>query len=158
MKTKKELEIIKKYLDNCKLMQVSTSKKNKPRIFNCWFSYDKDFNFYYISPSDAEHSKIISENPEVAFSIVSPEISKVGVGKDVQGLMLNGKASRVNGKELIPAYLNFLKKYPNVKEYIKLIGKNIKMSGTKIYKIIPEDGIWFDQINFENSPKRKLKF
>ncbi len=154
----KEKEIIKKYLRECKLMQVATSEDNMPRIFNCWFSYDDKFNFYYISPHTAKHSKAIKKHPYVAASIVSPNISQVGVGKDVQGLMFEGQAFLVEGKELIKAYMNFLKKHPNLSQYVKLINNKVEIKSTKIYKIIPNKGIWFDQINFEDEPRRKIKF
>ncbi|GBE20123.1 MAG TPA: hypothetical protein ENG87_03715 [Candidatus Pacearchaeota archaeon] len=138
-------------------MQVSTSQNNKPRIFNCWFSYDKNFNFYYISPSTSKHSKEIINNPSVAVSIVNPKMSK-GVGQDVQGLMLEGTAKQVKGKELLIAYMNFLKKYPKVSQYIKFVNKKVKMKDTKIYKITPKQGIWYDEINFEDYPRRKIEF
>ncbi len=154
---KKVLDIVKKYLNECKLMQVSTSQNNQPEIFNCWFSYDKNFNFYFISPSSARHSKQIIKNSNVAVSIVSPKMNK-GVGQDVQGLMLKGVAHQIKGKGLIFAYLNFLKKYPPVKEYIKIINKKVEMGTTKMYQITPKEGIWYDEINFEKYPRKKIKF
>jgi len=157
MGKKRVLEIIKKYLNECKLMQVSTSRNNKPRIFNCWFSYDKDFNFYYISPSSAKHSKDIAKNPNVAVSIVSPKINK-GVGQEVQGLMFEGTAKQVKGEELLSAYMNLFKRYPKVSQYIKLVNKKVKMKDTKIYKITPKEGIWYDEVNFEDYPRRRIVF
>jgi uncharacterized protein YhbP (UPF0306 family) len=157
IKNKKVLDIIRRYLKECKLMQVSISANNKPRIFNCWFSYDNNWNFYYISPSTAKHSRELLKNPYVGVSIVSPKISELGVGPNIQGLMFEGVARQVKGKELISAYWNFLAKYPKVAKYIKLIKKKIKMGETKIYKITPKKMIWFDNINFKN-PKQNVNF
>lgn len=150
-------EILKKYLKGCKLMQISSLQNNQPKIVHCWFSYDKEFNFYYISPHNSEHSKNIIKNPKVAVSIVNSKMNK-GVGQTVQGLMFAGVAEQVKGKELLKAYLNFLKRYPKVSEYIKLINKKVKISSTRIYKIVPKEGIWYDEINFEDYPRRKIKF
>jgi len=159
MKNTKTLEIIKKYLEKCKLMQVATSKNNKPSIFNCWFSYDKSFNFYYISPQTAQHSKNLIKNVNVGISITSPKMSDKGVGPKIQGLMLEGTVKQVKEKELLIAYLNFFKKYPNIKKYIQLVNKKVQLKNTKIYKFTPTKGIWFDQINFEKgNEKQEIKF
>lgn len=157
MSKKDVLNIVKRHLDKCKLMQVSTCQNNKPRIFNCWFSYDKDFNFYYISESSAKHSKDIAKNSNVAVSIIHPKMNN-GVGQDVQGLMFEGIAKQAKGKDLFVGYMNFLKKYPKVSQYIKLVNKKIKMKDTKIYKINAKKGIWYDEVNFENYPRQEIKF
>ena len=143
--------IIRGYLDNCKLMNVSTLHNGKPRMFICWFSVDNDFNFYFISPQDSIYVGDIEKDSSVALSIVNSEISEFGVGKNgLQGLMVEGNCERLRGVDLVEGYVNFLKKYPKVKEYIKMIGDSeIKMGNTKIYRIVPRVGVWFDQVNFK---------
>ncbi|MFC1754121.1 hypothetical protein ACFL96_12145 [Thermoproteota archaeon] len=59
---------------------------------------------------------------------------------------------------MVPAYLNFLKRYPKVKEYIKLIRKKVRMQSSKIYKIVPKECIWFDDVNFEDDPRQRFRF
>ena len=112
MNNKKTSNIVRSYLDRCKLMHVSSLHAGKPRSFVGWFSVDKDFNFYFISPQDSTHIKDIEENSSVSLSDVSSEISEFGVGKDgLQGLMIQGNCERLKGVSLVKGYLNFLKNH-----------------------------------------------
>lgn len=153
-------KIIFEYLKSCKLMHVSTLHEGRPRSFVCWFSVDKDFNFYFVSPQDAVHSLDIDKNSNVSFSIVNPNVSGLGVsgsGK-FQGLMIDGKCERVRGVSSIRGALSFLKKFPAAKEFIKMAGSSeVKLGNTKVYKIKPESGVWFDQVNFKED-KVELEF
>lgn len=136
-------------------MQVSVCEKNKPSIFNCWFSYDNKFNFYFISPDYTEHSKMIKNNSNVAISIVDMKLNKE-FGQDVIGLAFKGKAKQPKGKELLLAYFNFVKRYPKVKAYIKyLSNKKLDLSQTKIYKIETDKLVLYDEVHFEDGKERQ---
>ncbi len=146
-------KIIREYLDGCKLMSVSTLHNGRPRAFVGWFSVDKDFNFYFISSQKSVHIGDIEKEKSVSLSVVNSEISELGVGKKgMQGLMVEGDCERVRGVALVKGALNFLKKHPNGKEYIKMIGdEKVELGNSKIYQIVPRRGVWFDQVNFEDA-------
>ena len=148
-------DILSNYLKNCRLMQVAVSNGKNPSIFNCWFSYDNKFNFYFISPEYTNHSKILKNNPNVAISITDMQLNKE-FGQDVLGVSFKGKAKQPRGKELLFAYVNFLKRYPKVKAYIKYISdKKLDLSLTKIYKIETNKLILYDEIDFGEGEERQ---
>ena len=153
MVKKETKEIILEYLNNCKLMSVSTLHNGQPRSFVGWFSVDKDFNFYFISSQKAVHIEDIEKDSSVSLSVVDSKVGEYGVGKSgLQGLMIEGDCERVWGMDLIKGALNFLKKFPNGKEYIKMIGDSkVELGSSKLYRIVPRSGVWFDQINFEDA-------
>ena len=148
-------KIVFNYLKSCRLMQVAVTDGDNPSIFNCWFSYDDQFNFYFISPEDANHSQILNNNPNVAISITDMQLNKE-FGQDVVGISFVGKAKQPKGKELLSAYVNFLKRYPKVGMYIKYISNNkLDLSLTKIYKIETDKLILYDEIDFEEGEERQ---
>lgn len=152
---KKIKSILANYLKNCKLMQVAVSDGGNPSIFNCWFSYDNKLNFYFISPDYANHSKILKKNPNVAIAITDTKLNNE-FGKDVIGVSFKGKAKQPEGKELLSAYFNFLKRYPKVGTYIKyLSNKKVDLSLTKIYKIETNKLILYDEVDFEEGEERQ---
>lgn len=147
--------ILSNYLKNCRLMQVAVSGGENPSIFNCWFSYDDKFNFYFISPDYSNHSKILKDNPNVAISITDTKLNNE-FGKDVIGVSFKGKAKQPKGKELLSAYANFLRRYPKVGAYIKYISKSkLDLSLTKIYKIETDKLILYDEIDFKEGEEKQ---
>jgi len=154
-KIEKIKSILSNYLKNCGLMQVAVSDGKNPGIFNCWFSYDNKFNFYFLSPESTNHSKILKNNSNVAISITDTKLNKE-FGQDVLGISFKGKAKQPKGKELLFAYVNFLKRYPKVKAYIKYLSdKKLDLSLTKIYKIETTKLILYDEIHFEEGEERQ---
>ncbi|MEK6833737.1 MAG: pyridoxamine 5'-phosphate oxidase family protein [Nanoarchaeota archaeon] len=156
---KENIEKIKKilynYLKNCKLMQVAVSDGKNPSIFNCWFSYDDKYNFYFISPDYSIHSKIIKNNPNVAIAITDTKFN-TEFGNDVVGVSFKGRAKQPKGKELLTAYSNFLRRYPKVGTYIKYISnKKLDLSLTKIYKIETDKLILYDEVDFKEGEERQ---
>ncbi len=136
-------------------MQVAVTDGENPSIFNCWFSYDNKFNFYFISPEDAKHSQMIKNNPNVAISIVDTQFN-TEFGQDVVGISFKGKAKQPKGKELLYAYANFLKRYPKVGTYIKYVSnKKLDLSLTKLYKIETNKLILYDEVDFKEGEERQ---
>lgn len=156
----KARRIILDYLKGCKLMSVSTLHEGSPRSFVCWFSFDEDFNFYFISSKDSVHVGDVEKYSRVSLSVVSPEVSSLGVSGDgkFQGLMIEGVCERVRGLGLAKGALNFLKKFPAASDYVKMVGgSKVELGKTKIYRIVAKKGVWFDQVNFEEE-KVELEF
>lgn len=148
-------EILFNYLKNCRLMQVAVSEGKNPHIFNCWFSYDDRFNFYFISPDYSVHSKILKKNQNVAIAITDTNLNNE-FGKDVIGVSFKGKAKQPKGNELLSVYSNFLRRYPKVGAYIKYISdKKLDLSLTKIYKIETDKLILYDEVDFKEGEERQ---
>ena len=60
------------------------------------YTYDKDFNIYFLSAIDSRHAEDIIANPNVSFSVFD---SRQPVGES-DAIQAEGKASLVEGKEL----------------------------------------------------------
>jgi uncharacterized protein YhbP (UPF0306 family) len=63
-------ESILEILDSTELWSMATvTPENRSHINTAYFSYDRDFNFYFITSPHTEHGKNISSNPIVAVTI-----------------------------------------------------------------------------------------
>ena len=73
MENKKKVD---KMLQENLYMTISVaSKSGEPWIANLYYVYDKDYNFYWYSPKDSDHSQRIKENPSVALAIFNSTAS-----------------------------------------------------------------------------------
>ena len=96
---------------------------------------------------------------EVNIEDAMRDVRRALLEADVNFKVARDFVKQVKEKELLIAYLNFFKKYPNIKKYIQLVNKKVQLKNTKIYKFAPTKGIWFDQINFEKgNEKQEIKF
>jgi hypothetical protein len=113
---------------------------------NC--AYDDDFNFYWKSPVDCQHSKNIVTNGKIFFVLFD---SRVPIDNGL-GIYFKGKAIQLEednideiqkGNNLIAA---------KVGKIGSLAMRFIKTSPRHVYKAVPDD-IWINTIkivNFEN--------
>ena len=113
---------------------------------NC--AYDEDFNFYWKSPVDCQHSKNIRDNGKVFFVLFD---SSAPVGQGV-GIYFKGAALQIEednieeiqkGSDLIAT---------RVGKIGSLAMKFIKFNPRRVYKVTPNK-IWINTIrivNFEN--------
>lgn len=148
-------KLIADYLREAKLMQVATSKNNKPWVATVWYVHDEDWNLYFISRHNRRHSFDLKENPNVAGTIVK---SHKTLGVKVRGIQFEGKALKVSITELPDAFNLFVKRYPKAKVHINSVNDTIKnITGTCIYKIIPLRIVLFDEVNFPDNPRQELK-
>jgi nitroimidazol reductase NimA-like FMN-containing flavoprotein (pyridoxamine 5'-phosphate oxidase superfamily) len=84
-------------LDHNRYMVLATSTKaGRPWAAPVFFTFDKDYNFYFLSAIDSRHAKDIAENPFVSVVIYDSN-SPIGISQSVQ---IEGKASFVQEKEL----------------------------------------------------------
>ncbi len=45
----KILSLAKEFIQKGKLMQVATTNNNQPWVISCWYTFDDNLNFYFIS-------------------------------------------------------------------------------------------------------------
>jgi len=84
--------LIFEYLKTQKLMSVATYGAT-PWIANLYYVHDKDLNLYFLSKAWREHSKAITENPEVSVAITD---SHQPIYKPQKGIQLYGTAEKVS--------------------------------------------------------------
>lgn len=143
------LQILKK----AKLMQLATSVKNQPRVSNVWFGFDKRLNLYFMSGKDILHSKELKKNPKVAGSVA---VQKFAVpGKAVMGITFQGKCREIPKSQAREAYRFYLRSPGKTMIPLKeiLSGK----SRRRLYKVVPEVYMLFDEIDFPEQPRHTLR-
>ncbi|MBI2436731.1 MAG: pyridoxamine 5'-phosphate oxidase family protein [Candidatus Magasanikbacteria bacterium] len=151
----KVLKYVNEYLEKGKLMQLATVKDKQPWIINCWYTYDANLNFYFISGQTARHIKELKNNEKVACSI-TPHYTLEKLGQKVQGLMFEGIAEEVSGFSLTEVFNNFIAKWKLATKHINLDRIKKGGAGSKLYKIKATKIVWFDEINFPDNPRQEI--
>ena len=140
----KAKDYIKKYLKEPKLMQLATTKDDKPWICSVYFVVDEDSNIYWLSETHRRHSKEIEENSNVAVSMA------IKTDLPVIGLQAEGKAMRVSNLNTIRKVMTrYVKKYGLGKDFYKRAVKGINKH--KVYKMTVKKYSLFDEVDFPKS-------
>lgn len=146
-------ELVKKYLDEAKLMQLATSLGNKPWVCSVWFAADKDLNIYWLSSTNRRHSKEILKNSNVAGAIVLPHAPD-----DLpRGIQFSGEAKVLEDKNEIKKVISIYSGRIFSKEKISEFMSNEEKSH-KFYKIKPKQFVLFDAVNFPENSRQELNF
>src|SRR3989344_3203965 len=146
--------LIGDYLADAKMMCLATSKNNKPWACAVWYVHDEDWNLYFISKKSRRHSIELTENQNIAGTIVVPHLK--GSGEKVRGLQFEGTARACKLTELMKAHKLYMNKYELAEDIPKLELLKLSLSYT-YYKIIPSTIVLFDEINFPDAPRQELK-
>lgn len=136
-------KIIHKYLTECNLMQLATTRDNQPWICNVWFAADNDMHIYWFSADHRRHSQEVQQNPKIAATIVMPYSSQ----EIPSGMQLQGRSEMLTDKkEIKKAEILFKKKKFNIQDIIK----SMKEEGNTyhFYKITPTIIAVFDTVYF----------
>ena len=143
--------LIKKYLEEAKLMQLATSLGDKPWVCSVWFAADKDLNIYWFSSTNRRHSKEVLKNPNVAGAIVLPHTPD----DPPRGIQFSGVANVLeDGKEIekvISIYSKRIFPKGKISEFM-----NNKEKPHKFYKIKPKQYVLFDAVNFPKNSRQEL--
>jgi len=120
-----------------------SSQKGKPWIANLYYVYDKDYNFYWYSPKDSQHSTYIRENPQVAISIFDSQ----AIGDDIDAVYIQAKAYEITAKKEIlkgcfcyaskMLQTKFIGKKEEVQKFIKQYRDFQGISALRMYKAVP---------------------
>lgn len=142
--------LIKKYLQEPKVMQLATAEDGQPWACTVHFAADKDFNLYWISLPGRRHSKEIAKNKKAAATvpIKFPNHPVVGVS-------FEGDAQIVSLDDLETAADAYNKRFGLSDTFRKKL-----LEGTaeeKLYKLKPRLVVLFDQINFPDNPRQEWK-
>jgi uncharacterized protein YhbP (UPF0306 family) len=92
-------ELIEKYLQEVKVMQLATTADNQPWACNVHFVVDDELNLYWISKSSRRHSQEIAKNKKVSavVAIKFPEHPVVGIS-------VEGDAETVSSADALDLY------------------------------------------------------
>ncbi len=146
-------KLVVQYLEEAKLMQIATTKNNKPWVATVWYAHDEKLNLYFISRKTIRHSIELKENPNVAGAIVKSHV--IGSGEKVRGLQFEGVAEECFGKDLEKALELYMNKYSTA-EKIPLEELQDPNFIATFYIIHPRMFVLFDEINFPDEPRQQL--
>ncbi|EKD64967.1 MAG: hypothetical protein ACD_50C00231G0011 [uncultured bacterium] len=145
-------KLIEEYIEKAKLMQVATSRNNRPWACSVYFAYDDKWNLYWISLSSARHSKEIEKNKKVAGTIVLPHKH----GDEVRGLQFEGVAKVLKSKNEISSAMEYYAKRFGVSgKRVKAIIENT--DGHLCYVVRPKSFVLFDTLNYPNDSRQEYK-
>ena len=145
-------ELVRKYLVEAKMMQLSTAVGNQPWVCNVWFAADNDFNIYWFSSVDRRHSEEVRKNPKVAAAICLPQTPK----DTPRGLRLEGVAEELNSeKDIAKARSVYENRIFDTKTTDKLMAHPEKPH--KFYRIKPKLFVLFDAFNFPDESRQEWR-
>jgi general stress protein 26 len=135
-------DLVKKYLQQGRMMQIATVSGDKPWICTVYFVPDEQQNLYWLSQDIAKNSKIA-----VAIAVKFDK-------NPIIGIQAEGIAEIVNEGEVVKKILpDYVEKYGSGKDFVELFesGKNQH----QLYKFTPSKYFLFDETNFSDGQKHE---
>lgn len=139
-------DLAKEYLDSIKPMQLATICNGQPWICTVYFVADDNFNLYWMSSRERQHSQEIMSNPNVAITVVKDTERK-------QALQIVGQAHEVSDQELETAHKLYIAKYGPNDYDLDEIKKHLP-HGRAYWVFKPTKMLFWDEVNFPNDPKQ----
>lgn len=143
------LPLVKEYLADNKHMQLATVSDGSPWICTVYFVADDDFNLYWMSARERQHSVEISNDSKAAITVVRDTERK-------QALQLTGNAHEVADDDLERVNELYQSKF-GPKDYNLGEIKQHQPTGRAFWVFKPKTVSLWDEVNFPDSPKRKLE-
>lgn len=114
---------------------ATVSKDGVPWNSPVYSSYDKDYNFFWVSPLESQHSKNIKENNQVFITIYDSTVPE-GTG---EGVYIQAKAYKLSDEKEITHALrhHYGRKDKQPRPASDFLGNQL----LRVYKAIPEK-IW----------------
>lgn len=151
---------LQNFLKSQKVLTIGTvDEEHKPWNTNVYYSVNKECEFFFVSPLDTKHTKHISNNENVSFSVVWFDEQNLGDRKGIQG---QGVCREIQDPQLIAGYLkNHYKYFPSWKESINLKAITEKLIKSRPFVITPKYiKFWNDELykNTDTDPVREFTF
>jgi len=122
----------------------SVDLENNPCSSPLNSAYDENYNFYWKSPIETQHSQNIIINNKV-FWVLFDSNAKVGTGI---GIYFKGKAYQLEENDIKDAQKGSDLIARRVGKVGSLVMKFLKMSPRRVYKAVPEE-IWINTLRMD---------
>lgn len=140
--------LLKEYFESNTLMQLATIADGQPWLCNLYFVTDEQNNIYWTSARVRRHSKEITSNPIVAATIVHNDEKK-------QALQITGKAFEVAIDDAERVDALYSAKFGHKDRLTEVLAN---LPDGRAYWVLKPDTISFwDEVNFPDAPKQKVK-
>ncbi|MEO0392442.1 MAG: pyridoxamine 5'-phosphate oxidase family protein [Pseudomonadota bacterium] len=145
--------IYRPIVDQIKLMQLATSRENRPWLCNVWYVMDDDDQIYWISRPSRRHSLEIADNIYVAATIHGPHNS--GLLDDAgQALIISGHARQIPGPDTTKAYNLYAARFPKLRDFQSEEDIFRDQGHHVFYQLTPDEIIWWDEVNFPKQSRQ----
>lgn len=141
---------LKKQLDESIAMQLATvGQDGLPWICSVYYVVDDNFNFYWLSLPERQHSEHIQHNNNVAATIA------IKVQIPVIGVQIKGKVSMVSEADLIAEIMKlYVEKYKvGEKFHSRFVNK---INQQEMYKLTPSEVHLFDEVNDVGGQRKRV--
>lgn len=142
-------DLIKQYLADNKHMQLATVSGEQPWICTVYFVADDDFNLYWMSARERQHSVEITNGSKVAVTVVRDTECK-------QALQIIGEAREVPDDDLERAHKLYQNKF-GAKEYDLNEIRQHQPIGRAYWVFKPTHISLWDEVNFPEAPKQQYE-
>lgn len=124
-------------LENNRTMTIATADASgKPWVSPVFYSYDKDYNLYWVSDKNARHSKNVVARPQVSISI----FGQVQSGEGLDGVFFDAEAVELLDKKEIEHAIKMITRFPQEDRFtIKDINDVTDKACWRIYKARPKE-------------------
>src|SRR3989344_2933218 len=136
----------KKVINDILYITIATcDKNNQPWNSPVYSAFDKNYNFYWVSWKENQHSKNIKENDKV-FVVIYDSTVPEGTGF---GVYMRGKARQLESKDAIEIVKSLKLLYSRKNKKPRKIEEFLGLLPRRVYKFVPEQ-IW---VNSEDDVK-----
>ena len=129
-------EKVKKIIEeNIYCTIAMTSLDGKPWVSPVFFVYDENYNIYWVSNKNSEHSRLLRVNPQAAIVIFDSQAPE-GAG---DGVYIKARVEELSNEEEIKEAIKFLNKRVTKEKFrVKGLGEVTADGVWRIYKALPE--------------------
>lgn len=146
------MEKVIRFIKSQQLMTLASRDAKDIWIANVYIGVDGKGAIYFISPKDAKHSKMILENPNVAFSVswFDPKNHKNRKAIQGQGLCRLAKMPT----EMITGLKIMYKNFPDLRDMLTVKWIKENAWGTKVWVLKPTYmKYWDDEVYGDDESK-----
>ena len=141
----KHQDIIANWLNENKLMQLSTAVNDQPWLCTVGFVSDENFNIYWFSRTDRRHSKEVLQNSKVAATIVHDPRGR-------QAIQLIGTATRLPAEDLEMVHALYVGKLGFQPAKLEDLQTSDEIS---FWVLKPSMIATWDEVNSRDNPKQE---
>jgi nitroimidazol reductase NimA-like FMN-containing flavoprotein (pyridoxamine 5'-phosphate oxidase superfamily) len=136
MNDEKQQSVAKNVIANNRYMTLSTaSSDGRPWISPVFFSYDNQFNLYWVSNKNSRHSILIRQNPQVAIVIFNSQAAD----GEIDAVYIEATVSELHDAEEISIAVEALgRRYQKDEFRVKSIDAVTNAATWRIYKANPK--------------------
>jgi hypothetical protein len=137
------------YLHDGAVMQVASFPLAGPKLIHVWYAADDALHLYFAS----DVGRFGADEP-VAFGVVDQELE--GLGQRVRGITGRGQVSGLMGQVLVDGYAAYASRWGQVLELFPLADMVSGTSRLTIFRLVPQELVLFDQVNFPDQPRQVI--